>query len=141
VALGNEADVTMGVQPPELSIAVEPNPDDGPVLIQVEYRIDPGNVDAFLRAIREIEAIRRRNGANSWRVFRDLEDAGRFVERFVITSWAEYVRQRSRLTVTERELQERVIQLNRSGVPVRVSRLIGVGPSEAAPDEGRAGRT
>ncbi len=141
VALGNEADVTMGVQPPELSIAVEPNPDDGPVLIQVEYRIDPGNVDAFLRAIREIEAIRRRNGANSWRVFRDLEDAGRFVERFVITSWAEYMRQRSRMTVTERELQERVIQLNRSGVPVRVSRLIGVGASEAAPDEGRAGRT
>ena len=141
VALGNEADVTMGVQPPELSIAVEPNPDDGPVLIQVEYRVDPGNVDAFLRAIRAIEAIRRRNGANSWRVFRDLEDAGRFVERFVITSWAEYMRQRSRMTVTERELQERVIQLNRSGVPVRVSRLIGVGPSEAAPDEGRAGRT
>jgi quinol monooxygenase YgiN len=141
VALGNEADVTMGVQPPELSIAVEPNPDDGPVLIQVEYRVDPGNVDAFLRAIRAIEAIRRSNGANSWRVFRDLEDAGRFVERFVITSWAEYMRQRSRMTVTERELQERVIQLNRSGVPVRVSRLIGVGPSEAAPDEGRAGRT
>lgn len=140
VALGNEADVTMGVQPPELSIAVEPMPDDGPVLIQVEYRIDPENLESFLRAIREIEAIRRRNGANSWRVFRDLEDEGRFVERFVITSWAEYTRQRSRMTVADREVQDRVVQLNRSGVPVRVSRLIGVGPSEAVSDADRTAR-
>ena len=132
VALGNEADVTMGVQPPELSIAVEPMPDDGPVLIQVEYRVDPENREAYLRTIRAVEAIRRRNGASSWRVFRDLEDEGRFVERFVITSWAEYTRQRQRMTVSDRELQERVTQLNRSHVPIRVSRLIGVGPSEAA---------
>jgi MFS family permease len=133
VELGNEADVTMGVQPPELSIAVEPMPDDGPVLIQIEYRVDPENRKAFLRAIRAIEAIRRRNGASSWRVYRDVEDDGRFVERFILTSWAEYTRQRSRMTVTDRELQERVTQLNRSGVPIQVSRLIGVATSEAAP--------
>ena len=134
VALGNEADVTMGVQPPELSIAVEPMPDDGPVLIQVEYRIDADDRTAFLRAIRAIEVIRRRNGASSWRVFRDLEDDGRFVERFVITSWAEYTRQRQRMTVSDRELQDRVTRLNLSHVPIRVSRLIGVGP-DSIPDE------
>jgi len=136
VALGNEADVTMGVQPPELSIAVEPMPDDGPVLIQVEYRIDAEDRTAFLRAIRAIEVIRRRNGASSWRVFRDLEDDGRFVERFVITSWAEYTRQRQRMTVSDRELQDRVTRLNLSHVPIRVSRLIGVGP-DSIPDDDR----
>jgi len=132
VELGNEADVTMGVQPPELSIAVQPMPDDGPVLIQIEYRVEPEDRRAFLRDIRAIEAIRRRNGAASWRVYRDVEDAERFVERFVITSWAEYTRQRSRMTVTDRELQDRVTQRNRPGVPIRVSRLIGVGASEDA---------
>ena len=132
VELGNEADVTMGVQPPELSIAVQPMPDDGPVLIQIEYRVEPEDRRAFLRDIRAIEAIRRRNGAASWRVYRDVEDAERFVERFVITSWAEYTRQRSRMTVTDRELQDRVTQRNRPGVPIRVSRLIGVGASEGA---------
>jgi predicted MFS family arabinose efflux permease len=137
VALGNEADVTMGVQPPELSIGVEPMPDDGPVLIQVEYRIDTEDRKAFLRAIRAIEVIRRRNGASSWRVFRDLEDDGRFVERFVITSWAEYTRQRQRMTVSDRELQDRVTRLNLSHVPIRVSRLIGVGP-DSIPDEDRS---
>jgi hypothetical protein len=135
VKMGDEADVTPGMQLPELAIAAEPLPDDGPVLIQLQYQIDPNNGPAFLRAIHATEPIRRRNGASSWRVFRDLEDEGRFVERFVITSWAEYTRQRSRMTVTDRELQERVTQLNRSHVPIRVSRFIGVGPSDAALDE------
>ena len=130
VELGNEADVTMGVQPPELSIAVQPMPDDGPVLIQIEYQIEPQHRRAFLRAIRAVEGIRRRNGAASWRVYRDVEDAERFVERFVITSWAEYTRQRSRMTVKDRELQDRVTQLNRPDVPVRVSRFIGIEASE-----------
>jgi len=130
VELGHEHDVTMGVAPPELSIPIEPMPGDGPVLIQIEYRVDPEHRKAFLRAIRSIEHIRRRNGAASWRVYRDLEDEERFVERFVLTSWGEYMRQRSRMTVRDRELQDRVTKLNRSGVPIRVSRLIGVGEAE-----------
>ncbi len=42
------------------------------------------------------------------------------------------MRQRSRMTVRDRELQDRVTKLNRSGVPIRVSRLIGVGETEVA---------
>jgi len=129
IALGKEGDVT-GVPAPQMSIIDEPSPDDGPVLIQLEYRIDGADRESFLRAIRAIETIRRRNGASSWRVFRDLEDEGRFVERFVVSSWAEYTRQRSRMTVTDRELQDRVTQLHRSHIPIRISRLIGVGPAD-----------
>jgi hypothetical protein len=129
IALGSESDIT-GVPAPLMSIIDEPLPDDGPVLIQLEYRIDAADRDSFLRAIRAIETIRRRNGASSWRVFRDLEDEGRFVERFVVTSWAEYTRQRSRMTVTDRVLQDRVTQLHRSHIPIRISRLIGVGPAD-----------
>jgi MFS family permease len=125
VALGEEADVT-GVQLPEFVVPVEPMPDDGPVLIQVEYRIAAQDRDAFLRAIYAIEPTRRRNGASYWRLYRDLEDEGRFLERYVVTSWAEYVRLRTRMTVAERKLQVRVRQLHRSDVPIRVSRLIGV---------------
>jgi MFS family permease len=131
VALGEEADVT-GVQLPEFTVRAEPDPDDGPVLIQVEYRIKPQDRHAFLRAIYAIEPARRRNGASYWRVYRDLEDEGRFVERYVITSWAEYVRLRSRMTVAERKLQVRVRQLHGSDVPIRISRLIAVSP-EGAP--------
>lgn len=126
VAMGEEADITPGVQLPEMAIAAEPLPDDGPVLIQIEYRIDPEQRRPFLRAIHAVEATRRRNGAISWRIFRDLAEEGRFVERYIIASWAEYIRLRSRMTMTDRKVQDRVEQCQRNGVPVRVSRLIGV---------------
>jgi len=132
VRLGNDADVTPGAQLPDLGLAVPPLPDDGPVLIQVEYRIAPENVAAFLRAIHAIERTRRRNGADDWRVFRDIAEQDCFVERYIISSWAEYVRQRSRMTVSDRQLQERVSKLQHPGVEIRVSRLIGIDPREVA---------
>jgi MFS family permease len=128
VEMGNEADVTPAVQLPDLAIPVEPLPDDGPVLIQIEYQIAQEHRADFLRAIRAVEATRRRNGAASWRVYRDVEEDGRFVERYVITSWAEYVRLRTRMTMADRRLQDRVSEMQRPGVPIRVSRLIGVSP-------------
>ena len=130
VELGDEADVTPFAQLPDLAIAVEPLPNDGPVLVQVEYRIDPESRPAFLRAIQAVEATRRRNGASSWRVFRDVGEDGRFVERYVIASWAEYVRLRMRMTIADRKLQDRVAGLQRRDVPIRVSRLIGVNPED-----------
>lgn len=126
VTMGTEADITPGARLADMVLASEPDPDDGPVLIQLEYRVDPENRDAFLRAIEDVGPTRRRNGATSWRVFRDLADDGRFVERFIIASWAEYVRLRTRMTVADRTLQDRVEALQRADVPVRVSRLLGV---------------
>ncbi len=131
VEMGDEADVTPGMQLPDLAIAVQPQPDDGPVLIQVEYRIDPEQREAFLQAIHAVEPARRRNGASDWHVFRDLGEDGRFVERFIIRSWAEYVRLRTRMTIADRQIQDDVEQFQRPGVPVRVSRLIGVSAAES----------
>jgi MFS family permease len=139
VALGNEADMKPGVQLPELAVTAEPDPDDGPVLIQIEYRIAPGNREAFLRAIHATAPTRRRNGASAWRLFHDLEDDERFVERFVIRSWAEYVRLRLRFTLTENELQERVVQLQRPDVPIQISRLLGVDPRDVDPPRRKSG--
>jgi MFS family permease len=126
VEMGQEADVVPGVRLPELAIAAEPLPDDGPVLIQLEYRVDAEHRDAFLKALQNVGPTRRRNGATSWRVFRDLGEEGRFVERYVIASWAEYVRLRSRMTMADSRLQQQVAELQRPDVPIRVSRLIGL---------------
>jgi len=105
VHLGSEAETTPFASLPELAVAGEPMPDDGPVLVQVEYFIDPEQRDEFFEAVQAIEPTRRRNGASDWRIFRDLAEPGRFVERFVITSWAEYIRSRLRLTIADRRLQ------------------------------------
>jgi len=96
------------------------------VLIQLEYRIDAADRDAFLKAIQKVGPTRRRNGATSWRVFRDLGEEGRFVERYVIASWAEYVRLRARMTMADSRLQQAVAELQRAGTPIRVSRFIDV---------------
>jgi hypothetical protein len=133
VSLADEADVTPGAQLPDLAIVLEPSPDDGPVLIQNEYRIEPATRDAFLKAIYAVEPIRRRNGAESWRVFRDLEEDGRFVERFVIASWAEYIRLRTRMTMADRRLLDQVQQMQRSDVPMRVSRFLGINRDDLPP--------
>jgi MFS family permease len=140
VRLGSESEVTPGAPLPDLGLPMVPRPDDGPVLIQQEYRVAPEHHDAFLRAIHAVEPARRRNGASDWRVFRDLSDANMFVERYIIESWAEYVRLRNRQTVADRELHERVTKLQAPDVPIRVSRLIGIDPHEIPPlrDDGHA---
>jgi MFS family permease/quinol monooxygenase YgiN len=130
VQLGKECDVMPPAHLPELVIAEEPQPDDGPVLIQIDYKIDPKHRKDFVRAVEAIGPTRRRNGAISWRVYRDVQDRDRFVERYVIASWAEYLRQRARMTMADAMLQDEIKQYQRADVPIRVSRLIGVGPHD-----------
>ena len=126
VRLGVDKDILPSDQSVDFHLAAEPEPDDGPVLIQIEYRIVPENRDAFLRAVRAIGPVRRRNGANSWRVFRDLAEENLYVERYIISSWAEYVRLRSRMTIADRQIQEEVARHQREGIEIRVSRFLGV---------------
>jgi MFS family permease len=132
VRMGSEADVTPGAKLPTLVLTDEPDPEDGPVLIQIEYRIPVERRAAFLEAIHRVEAIRRRNGATSWRVYRDLGQEDCFVERYVLASWAEYVRARGRMTVAERAVIDNVEAQQEAGVPLRVSRFLGLNPRAAS---------
>ncbi|MGD0342856.1 MAG: MFS transporter, partial [Bacteroidales bacterium] len=54
--------------------------DEGPVLVTVEYRIDPQDRAPFLAAMQEIGRERRRDGAYAWNVFEDAAKVGRIVE-------------------------------------------------------------
>lgn len=126
VEMGTQDDVAPGVKLPEMAIAASPMPDDGPVLIQIEYQIHPKSTDEFFHAIHDMEPIRRRNGATSWRVFRELSTEGKYVERFIIDSWAEYVRLRTRLTIADRNVQARVEELQLPDVEIRIVRFLGV---------------
>lgn len=82
--------------------------DSGPVLVTVEYDVQPEKKEGFLEAIRKYERIRRRDGAYQWGVFQDLETSDRYVETFLVVSWAEHLRQHERLTVADRKIEERV---------------------------------
>jgi len=78
--------------------------DGGPVLVTVEYLIEPPRAEEFVRAIRRLARVRRRDGAQLWGVFRDAADPARYVETFTVESWAEHLRQHERMTVADREL-------------------------------------
>jgi MFS family permease len=93
--------------------------DDGPVLVTVEYHVDPERVPEFIKAMHEYGRVRRRDGASRWGICRDLEIADRYLETFVVSSWAEHVRQHDRLTRADSQLEERLRRCTRSEPGVR----------------------
>jgi MFS family permease len=87
----------------------EPAPEEGPVLVTVEYRIDRNRASEFLNAIHDYQRIRRRDGATRWGVFYDAEIPGLYLENFIVDSWAEHARQHDRFTLADRKFEERVL--------------------------------
>ena len=101
---------------PAIVADVRPDFDEGPVLVTVEYRVTRERALEFLEAIHTYGRTRRRDGAFRWGVYRDLEDADRYIETFLINSWAEHLRQHERATVADREAEER-LRAYVAGVP------------------------
>jgi hypothetical protein len=83
-------------------------PDDGPVLITLEYRVDAHRVATFLEAVHRLGRLRRRDGASRWGVFRDTEAPDRYIESFIVDSWAEHLRQHERPVRADRPVEEAV---------------------------------
>jgi quinol monooxygenase YgiN len=113
---------------PEPETYGEVEPDRGPVLITVEYRVAPEHGAAFAAAAQQLRRIRRRDGAISWGLFHDAAEPERYVESFVVESWVEHMRQHQRATVADREVTERVRSFHMGPEPPRVSHLIAAEP-------------
>jgi hypothetical protein len=99
-------------------VAGEIEPDGGPVLITVEYRVDSAQREAFLIALNGVARERRRDGAYAWGVFEDAAVAGRFVETFLVESWLEHLRQHERVTHADQVLQDAVRQYAKGATKV-----------------------
>jgi MFS family permease len=122
-----ERDLTPAMHWPEPTLITGLDPDQGPVMVQVEYVVDQSRAEEFLTAIKELERIRRRDGALRWRVFTDPAQPGKYVETFVVESWAEHLRQHERMTVADRELQDRVNSFHVGPEPPVARHLIAAG--------------
>jgi hypothetical protein len=116
--MGDSAEVTQAIPWDDLSITDEPHPEAGPVAVELSYRIREEDTAAFMDAVRLLRAPRRRDGATFWRVYRDLADPTRYVERFIVTSWAEYLHQRARATLADQELETQVRSFLQEGESV-----------------------
>jgi hypothetical protein len=105
---GQTADLAPSMHWPAPLVNEELEPDRGPVLVTMEYVVDPENAVEFRKAVLALREIRRRDGAYFWDLFQDAADPSRFVETFMIESWVEHLRQHERLTATDREVQTRI---------------------------------
>jgi MFS family permease len=107
-------DATIDVSPwnhwrmPAIVRDVEIELESGPVLVTVEYVVSREHASEFIKAMHRYGRIRRRDGASRWGVFRDVEDADRYLEIFLVNSWAEHLRQHERITQADRALEERL---------------------------------
>ena len=104
--------LTPWVHWPEPVVVIQPKPDDGPVLVTVEYRIDPDRALEFRRAMKDLRRLRRRDGAFRWGLFSNTADPGRFVETYLVESWAEHLRQHTRITEADRKIEERAFEFH-----------------------------
>ena len=91
------------------TLFVEPTPDEGPVLVTVEYNVDPKKAEDFLDAMYKYQMVRRRDGASRWGIYFDSEKRGVYLESFIVHSWAEHERQHTRFTMADKKAEEQVL--------------------------------
>jgi predicted MFS family arabinose efflux permease len=124
---GGELDLTPSAAWPEPVVAGTVDADRGPVMVTIEYRVDPSRVAGFLAALDALAPARRRNGAFAWGVFRDAGDQSRYLEYFMEESWTEHLRHHARVTKTDRELQARVLAFHLGPEPPHIEHLLAPG--------------
>ena len=78
------------------------DPDDGPVMVTVEYLIDPPRPTDFNDVMQQTRRARLRQGALSWGLFRDPAVPGRYIEYFLDETWVEHLRRLERFTASRR---------------------------------------
>ena len=96
----------------------------GPVVIEVEYDVDPDRARDFYAVIVKMQRVRKRIGGFDWSISRDIANPSIWVERYHCPTWGDYLRMRDRYTTTEFDLQAEANAFNRSGHSRRVSRRL-----------------
>jgi len=104
-------DLTPTMHWPTPNIYSEVTHDRGPVLVTIEYQVEPGKDGEFITALQELGKHRRRDGAFFWCFFENTEQQHHYIETFYVESWLEHLRQHERVTDADRVLQGSLLSL------------------------------
>jgi MFS family permease len=96
----------------------------GPLVVEIEYRVDQESARAFHNVMQEVQLSRQRNGAYGWSIARDIADPDLWTERYHCPTWLDYLRQRNRSTQSERALHQSAIDFHLGPDPIRVRRML-----------------
>jgi len=92
---------------PAPQLTFTPEADDGPVLVTLTYVVPEENAVVFAEAMGHVGRSRRRTGALRWELYRDGGVPTRFVESYLVGTWAEHLRQHEgRLTGADRRFED-----------------------------------
>jgi MFS family permease len=122
--MGHELDLEPSLHWPDPVFVTEPHPHDGPVLVTLEYQIDPSTADDFRKAMRDVKRIAMRDGAVRWGLFMDPAEPMYYRESFLVESWAEHMRQHARVTMEDRIVQDNARSFHVGPEPPKVTHLI-----------------
>jgi MFS family permease len=118
-------DLTPSMHWPAHAVMSNPQPDEGPLLVMIEYLIDPIKSGEFTSSMHQMRSARLRDGAIRWNLFVDAAQPDRYVESYMVESWAEHLRQHERVTVADRELEKVVRSFHQGKQPPAITHLLG----------------
>src|SRR6476646_28403 len=107
---------------PEVRLSLTPR--SGPIVVEIEYRVDPAKARLFYAVMQHVQLSRQRNGAYGWSIARDIADPQLWTERYHCPTWHDYLRQRSRSTASERALHLRANEFHIGPEPIRIRRML-----------------
>jgi MFS family permease len=111
----------------EAQVLGEPEPDAGPVQVQVEYVVPADRYSDWRRAMDGMRRSRLRSGAIRWELYRVGERADTYREIFTVPSWAEHLHQHQvRLTAEDQAIEERAASF--TSVPMVAVHLLPTDP-------------
>ncbi|MDT0467338.1 MFS transporter [Streptomyces gibsoniae] len=121
---------------PTPPLVFEPGEADGPVLVSVTYQVPADMRAEFTDRMHRVARSRRRTGALTWGLYQDGNDPQRFVETYLVASWAEHSAQHHvRLTATDRRHEERARELLVPGTRPEVTHAFDTASGPTVPDE------
>lgn len=107
---------------PEVRLALTGR--SGPLVIEIEYRIALDQARAFHNVMLDVQRTRQRNGAYGWSISRDIADPEVWIERYHCPTWTDFLHQRNRATLPERDLYQRAFDFHIGPEPIRVHRML-----------------
>jgi predicted MFS family arabinose efflux permease len=105
-------------------VAMELTQRSGPVVIEVDYDVDPANARPFYNAMQSLRGMRLRNGGIDWSISRDIANPALWTERFCCPTWGDYLRLRDRYTLADSTVQAEADQFDRGLANRRVRRKL-----------------
>ncbi len=96
----------------------------GPVVIEIDYDVDPADARDFYDMMLKVQRIRLRNGGFNWSLSRDIGNPALWTERYQCPTWGDYLRMRDRFTQADMDINDRARLFNRTPGELKVRRLL-----------------